>query len=913
MTKTFRLPNGITCVIEERPQSGKVSMQIRIKSGSADETAEENGLTFLMQESCNGGTKTRSREQLADAVESKGGYISTVTGLTSTLFGGEALARHADGTFSILADMVLNPAFDAAEVRKTAKKISQVLDKESKDPGTKAELKFSEAAFAGQAAGENPLGTKELLASFTPEQVEKKHASLLAHPENIIISFECDITAADAEKQVQKKIGSQPAAAAALKKTPINFICGDIREEADNHQINREVGFQAPAANDPDMFAAMMLKQYLSGGMSSPLFQEVREKRGLVYDVHASYSPLANTGIFEIVAGAGKGNAGELISVTMDVLGKVIHDGVSQADLDRTRERYIRGLKGVLETAAKSCGRNAEQISSMGRTVSLDEYDAAFKNVTSDDLRRVCAGLLKDGKYALAGVGPQETMPSAQEIKDMMQAQLKGVTIPAASPATPSAKVAFAEAAKSAPAAAAEPKMTVLKNGMKIVTVERLGNMSCGAWVGVGSDNEMAPPNDKGPLVFRNGSTHMNEHMMFKGTPSYAPGEIDSLVEGQLGGGLNAYTNKDRTAYYFFNLETTALAKIVDICGEMVFKANLDHAEFDGKPLQKPDGTTVKAKGERDVVIEELNMYNDTVSEGLSNLIGPIAYPDQPHGRPILGTEETLRAMTVEELAAYRDEFYVPNNVIFCAAGPVKHEDFVALIESKFGQMPAKEFPPLPVPVYKGGTALAEHRNAALCTVKIMAEGVASSDKDDLAYQALGMLLGGGASSRLNKKIVLEQELTDRVSAGTSTYRNGGAFSIRASLEPEKVKPFVSTVYAEMRALAGNVTQQELEKVQACMEMALLSNLETNDDACDAFASNVQDHDRLITEAEMSEEIQKLTIDDIKRVLKKVLASNPTLGLVVPPGTDPGILLKQDEVIALRDGKAPQNPPQPKP
>lgn len=902
MTKTFRLANGITCVSEERPGSGKVSMQILVKMGSANEAPEENGLTFLMQESTNGGTTTRSRIQLAEAMESKGSGVSTGSDQTKTIFGTIALTGYAREAFPVLADMVRNPAFNAKEIEKTKTQITQMLEQQSESPGDEASLKFSEAAFSGQPMGKNPMGTKELLASFTPEQVKQKHAALLAHPENIVVSFTGDITAAAAEKLTRDYFGDLPAAATPAKKPQMNFTGGDIRKEADNDQIKLQFGFPAPPANSADEYASMMLQEYLSGGMSSPLFQEVREKRGLVYGIGASYAPLEDAGLFKIITGAGKGNAGELISVTMDVLGKVIREGVSQTDLDQARERWVRGRKGVLEAAGASCSINADQVLSSGNTVSLEEYDAKFKKVTSDDLRRVCASMLKGGAYALAGVGPQETMPSAPEIKAMMQAQVQGVTIPAAKPAEASAVEPFAQAAKKTQIASVEPKTTVLKNGIVVTTVERPGNLSCGIWVGVGSDNETEE---------QNGGSHMFEHLPFKGTDSYGPGEIDRIIEAQLGGDLNAYTSKDQTAFYFYNLEAGALPKVIDICGEMVFKPTLNPEAFNGKMSLNPDGTAVKVKGERDVVIEELNMYNDEPDTLLDDIMMQTAYPGQPHGRPILGTEKTLRAMTVEGLAAYHDEGYVPNNMTFCLAGTVRHEDFVALVESKYGHLPAKKFPTLPAPMYKGGTVMAEHRNAALCTVALMAEGISSSDPDITAYEALGVLLGGGVSSRLNKKAVIEQELTAEVDAGSQNYRNGGAFMVSASMTPERVKPFVTTVYAEMCALNKDLTQAELDKAKAILEMALLSSVEVNRKACYTYAKKSLAYGRLVKQTETSEQIQKLTVGDIKRVLGKVLASTPTLALVAPPGTSPRYLPKLDEVIALRDGKAPpKNAPQ---
>jgi predicted Zn-dependent peptidase len=399
----------------------------------------------------------------------------------------------------------------------------------------------------------------------------------------------------------------------------------------------------------------------------------------------------------------------------------------------------------------------------------------------------------------------------------------------------------------------------------------------------------------------------MFEHMPFKGTASYGPGQIDHVVNGEMMGEDNAYTSKDKTAFYLYNLAGGDLAKAVNITGEMVFKANLDPAEFDGKMLKNADGTLTKAKGERDVVIEELKRGNDNLDRKIIEVALAAAYPDQPHGRDTIGTVQTLRAMTVEGLTAYRDEHYAPNNVVFSATGPIKHEDFVALVEKDYGQMPAKQVPSLPTPVYKGGTDYVEHQNASLCRVVLLADGVADADPDRTAYEALGMLLGGGASSRLNRKVVMDQQLTGSIEAGSESYLNGGMFAVIAGAEADKVKPLINSVYAEMRGLGKTLTQGELDKVKASMEMDLLSSLETNREANNVYASDVQTYGRIMTPAEQSQKIQSLSMDDIRRVLKKILASNPTLAMVVPPGTDPRYLPKQADVVAMRDGKAPQN------
>lgn len=894
MTKTFRLPNGLTCVVEERPQTGKVAMQVHVKLGAGSEAADEHGLTGLMQEASLGGTQTRSRANIADAVEAKGGAIGAGATRHASVFKASALARNAKETFEVLSDVVRNPAFAAEEVEKAKDQILQSLLQDEEEPRKQALNRLFSSAFQGQSLGRATDGTAQSVSGFTSAQLHARHAQLLAHPENIVVSFAGDIDEKTARQLVEDAFGDvKPAASPAALPVPV-FTGGDTREERDYEQLNLYVAFPAPARGDADAFAAMMLEELLAGGMSSPLFQEIREKRGLVYTVGADYADLEKAGLFVVSAGTGKGNAGELMKVTFDVLGGIAKNGFDDVAREKAADRIIRHMKEMQEKAGAAASDNAAEMLSDKRLIPLEEYEARLKAVSADDIRRVCINMLKDGVYALGAVGPLDTLPSESDIKTLMQASVKGLVAPAAV----ARNITFTvPAAQTQSAQAGDPKITILKNGMTVVTLERAGNLSCGAWVGAGSDHET-------PAL--NGATHMNEHMMFKGTPSYPAGAIDRIVETELGGSLNAYTTRDKTCYYFFSLLPDALEKVVDICGEMVFKATLDNGEFDGKTTLAQDGKAVKNKGERDVVIEELRRSNDNVEDRAVNLLMETAYPNQPHGWTILGPENTLRALTVEQLAAYRDEFYVANNVVFCAVGPVRHEDFVEIVERKYGAMPHTPFAPLPAPVYQGGTVATEADGARLCTVMLAAPGAAKADADTYAYAALGAILGDGMSSRLYRALVDGAQLTADVETFNMDFKNAGTFMVIAATEAEKVKPLIEGIYAVLRDTADTLTQSELDKAKAMMEMGLISGMEANRDACDGIAVDVYDHGRVLTLKEISDAIAKLTVEDVKRAARKILSANPTAAVVAPKGTDAALLPIHAEVVAARDVKKPQ-------
>lgn len=899
MSKTFTLPNGLTIVCEERPNTGKVAMQIMFKCGSSHEDPAHAGVTHYMQEACWGGTKTRSRDDIAEDIESKGGSYSSDTARSQTWFAAQALARDTGAIFEVLADSVRNPVFAYEEIEITRDQILTSIEQAGQRAGYIAGTHFYEAAFSGHAAAHPPIGTQDTVSRFTADQLRTCHSRMLSHPDSMVISFVGDLDAETARQLGEQYFGDLTGDPVIPAK-PVVFQGGDLRTANNNEQLNLVFGFEAASMMNPDRYHFIMLQELLSGGMSSPLFQEIREKRGLVYSVGADYMALESCGLFAIRAGTGRGNAQELISVTFDLLRDITAKGFSDAEMDIARERIIRGLKGALESDSTACQRLGSQILNFGRVIPLEEYEAILSRVTSADVQNACAAMLKSGTYALGGVGPQDNMPTEAEIKTMIADRAKTLPAlpqpPASHGATPFAAMARTHIA--APVTTANPQVATLPNGMKIVTAERPGSLACGAWVGAGSDHE---------TIALSGATHMNEHMMFKGTPSYGPGQIDKIIEGQLGGDLNAYTTHDKTAYYFYNLLPQDIEKIVDICGEMVFKANLDHAEYDGRTVTNPDGTMTKAKGERDVVLEEIKRANDKIGNRLWSLLGRTLYRDQPHGRPILGTEDSLRAINVQDLAAYRDSLYTPNNVVFSAAGPIRHDDFVALIDRKFGQMQAVPFAPLPAQQTFGGVAYEEMESAQLAQLALVTKGVSELHPDYLAYEALSEILSGGGSSRLYRTLVNKTSLTNDVGAGIIAYQHLGQFGVFLGTKPEKMRDAIALIYKELRSLSKNLTRTELDKAKAQMEMSTLSSIETNNDACDYYGKNLLVSGKVETAAEISAQIRNISEDDIKRIVNTILSGDPVLTAIVPQGTDLARLPDYADLVALRDDSVPQS------
>ncbi|HYD18551.1 MAG TPA: pitrilysin family protein [Patescibacteria group bacterium] len=893
MVKTLLLQNGVRVVTEQRPGTGTVAIQISIKSGGVDEAAAESGLTNLMQEATQTGTATRSRDQIALDIEAKASPIESRTDMETTMFRTKALARSAPDAFNVLADVLLNPVFNADELEQVKEQIIQGIKQAEKQPAAAAGKKYMETAFAGQSLGRPTTGTTQQVAAYTTGDVKRKHAEILSRPGDIIVSFAGDIDPAVAEKLVQDTLGQLSGGSKAPNATA-RFTAGDYREDNASNQVNINLGFKAPNGLDPDRYDVTMFNALLSGGMSAPLFQELRVKRGLVYTPQSSFWQYENAGTFVISNGTGKGKAGELLTAVVELLGRIAREGFTQEQLDQARESVIRSVRDGRESVGSAASINAGQVLKYGRVLAPGEFEQKLRDITLDDVRRVAVNLLKEGEFALSAVGPQETMPTSADLKELITRQVAGIVVPEKPAKPPGVAGVFNAVAQETPVASS-PQVTVLQNGLKIITVERAGPLSVGGWVGAGSDHETAE---------LNGATHLNEHMMFRGTPSYPSGTIDKTVEGEMGAGLNAYTTNDKTVYYIYSLLPEHLERSLNIVGEMIFKADIAQTELAGAPVTLPDGSVVPGKGEIEAVIEELNMGRDKPGRIAYQVMMSQAYAGSTHGETVIGTEPVLRAMTADMLRAYRDEYYSSNNVIFGAVGPVKHEDFVKMVAEKYGDLQPTDFPPLPVPAYKGGTLVQEHKAAELATVYIAAEGVPTASPELPAYEALGIIMGGGFASRLQKSLVNDLELAIGAGAGTSEYRNAGTFQFSLAVKPDKLRDAVKEVYAELRRLPGNITEAELERAKSMLELGIRSSYEMNNDAIDAYAVDLQAAGRLVTPQDKIDAINALTLVDIRRVAGKVLSSNPAVAMIVPVGTDPALLPQHADILRLRDGAA---------
>ena len=407
-------------------------------------------------------------------------------------------------------------------------------------------------------------------------------------------------------------------------------------------------------------------------------------------------------------------------------------------------------------------------------------------------------------------------------------------------------------------------QVTRLPSGLTVVTetMARVETVSLGAYVGAGTRHERAA---------ENGVSHFLEHMAFKGTARRTAAEIAEEIE-DVGGHLNAYTARERTAYYAKVLKEDA-ALATDILADI-----LQHSVFDPEEFER----------ERGVILQEIGQANDTPDDLVFDRFQETAYPDQPMGMPTLGTEATIGAMTREALIGFMRRHYAPSRIVVAAAGAITHEVFVNLVRRHFTALPAGAAEPDVPARYRGGERR-EQDDLDQVHLVLGFPAVAFTDPDYHAAMLLSTLLGGGMSSRLFQEVREKRGLVYAISSFVQPYRDDGLFGVYAGTGEEQVKELVPVVSAELAAVQRGVTEDELRRAKAQLKASALMALESTGARCEQLAHQIATWGRVVPTEETVARINAVTAEEVAAVARRMFRARPTLAAIGPIGALPSM------------------------
>ena len=402
----------------------------------------------------------------------------------------------------------------------------------------------------------------------------------------------------------------------------------------------------------------------------------------------------------------------------------------------------------------------------------------------------------------------------------------------------------------------------VLPNGIRVVIEEipTVRSVSLGIWVGTGSRDE---------TLRNNGVTHFIEHMMFKGTDHLNAREIAELFDG-IGGQVNAFTSKEYTCYY---------AKVLDEHFGLALETLSDmllHSKFAEDELVK----------ERRVIIEEIKMYEDAPDELVHDLIAEVVYPTHPLGYNILGTEESLNALTQRDLFTYMEKNYTTDNLVLSIAGNVKRDAVLEQVKALFGGLKKTSLErPTNRANFTAGKMI-RRKSTEQTHIVLSAPGYAYDDKMIYPTILLNNVLGGTSSSRLFQEVREERGMAYSIYSYHTAYKELGTFGLYVGTGPERAQDVLDlcgNIFDDV--VRNGITEKELNKAKEQVKGSLMLSMESTSSRMSRLGKN-ELLGRHITLDELLDRIKAVTLDDVHEAAKHMLGDSKFAIAAVGPLED---------------------------
>jgi predicted Zn-dependent peptidase len=394
------------------PAVESVSLGIWVGVGTRHEEAAQNGISHLLEHMAFKGTPRRSATQIAEEIEAVGGHLNAYTSREATAFYAKVLSPDVPLALDIIADILQNPLFETEELQREKTVILQEIGQANDTPDDVIFDRFQEIAYPDQPLGRPVLGRAEIVSELGADAL-RGYLGRNYRASNLVL-------VASGKIQHQELLALAEQAFAGLSDGAVDggagaiYQGGEYHESRDLEQVHLLLGFDSVSYHDEDYYAASTLSTLFGGGMSSRLFQEVRERRGLVYSIYSFASPYRDGGVFGIYAGTGDSQVEELLSVVCQELGRLPRD-IEEQEIERAKAQLKSSILMALESSSARCEHLAQQLLIFGRPLEVTEIVARIDAVDREALAR-CAGSLIASPPTFASIGPMAAPPQLSDV-----------------------------------------------------------------------------------------------------------------------------------------------------------------------------------------------------------------------------------------------------------------------------------------------------------------------------------------------------------------------------------------------------------------------------------------------------------------------------------------------------------------
>ena len=402
------LSNGLIVITDPMAQLESAALGIWVGTGSRNERPEQMGLSHMLEHMAFKGTTSRTARQIAEEIEAVGGYLNAYTSREQTAFHARVLRNDVPLALDLIADILIRSNYDTGELERERQVVLQELGQARDTPDDIIFDHLQDAIYAGQALGWPILGNEKTVGGFTPASLRDYSGAQYRSQSMMLISSGA-VAHADIVAMAEDKFAPLTAGASSAGIAPARYVGGDYREIDDLEQAHIAYAFPGLSMRDPDFYASQLYVTVLGGGMSSRLFQEVREKRGLCYSIYAFSTNFIDGGYTGIYVGTGEKEAGEVSAVVAGEM-EAMTGAIGDAELARAKAQLKSGLLMGLERPGTRSEQIAGQMFALGRVQPVSEIVAQIEAVDAAAVQRIAARTMR--APTLAAIGPVSKLES---------------------------------------------------------------------------------------------------------------------------------------------------------------------------------------------------------------------------------------------------------------------------------------------------------------------------------------------------------------------------------------------------------------------------------------------------------------------------------------------------------------------
>jgi len=418
MINTTTLPNGFRIATDYIPHVETASIGIWVHCGARKETAEINGVAHFLEHMAFKGTTSRTAKEIAESIESVGGYLNAYTSREATAYYAHVMKNDLPLAFDILQDILNNSTFDPDEMEKEREVILQEIGQSYDTPDDIIFDYFQSTAYPEQAMGRPILGPTANIRSFDRNTIAKFMSDNYC-PSKMVLAAAGNVDHDKLCKLAEKAFGNRSTLSHS-SNTPSNYIGGHFYENRSLEQAHIVLGMEGVSSQSSDYYTMNIYAAILGDGMSSRLFQEIREKRGLVYSIYSFQSSYSDTGIFGVYAGCDPKKAPELIPVVLNELKHFPHT-LTAAEITKAKNQLNARLTMSMESTSGRCQRLANQLLIFDRYIPQSEITEKINAVTQESITALSSKILHTPPI-LTALGKDLKLPSVSEINTLLKA-----------------------------------------------------------------------------------------------------------------------------------------------------------------------------------------------------------------------------------------------------------------------------------------------------------------------------------------------------------------------------------------------------------------------------------------------------------------------------------------------------------